>query len=752
MSASVIRIETIDIAPIILSLDLGGDEPIGLQVTGPQGPPGSGGIAGPQGAVGATGPSGLTGLAGPAGPAGATGPVGAAGPAGAAGAQGPAGPTGATGATGAAGVAGPAGAAGAQGPAGATGSAGPAGPQGNPGVVLSAQNIWTGQNSVAIATLTDAATVAWATTNAQKAKVTLGGNRVMAVVTGLVEGATYRLWVVQDATGSRSLDWTTGNVAGAFDFGSDGPPVLSTEASVADLLEFESVVIAGTLKLRLTAIRKGFGRTAAPYPLDVFSGPAALAAWGTFAWKQAALNQPALTVDDGTPVTSAMGANGIVGGSFTGQRIAKLFAQAGSATLEQATLGLRPTLWNQGREGLPEVRFQYRLGTAGNKMLQVLTPPAARSGRDITHVWVQRATGETYSASGNVGWNANTLLTSYTGSGQAHGDSTTSVDPATGNWATNHRVFLGTGGWADGNAPLKPTIKYAVHVTRYDATGVTLWVDGKKVAFTATLATNANVQPYKLGQLNDIAGGYEHVAYLGSAFFPALTDAQVTEITNLLHARLYGATPQSLWLFDGDSITAGYSVADGNRDRRDLSWPYDLVTALTPTQRALVTAANLGHASAHLETAASTEHKLMLNQTGKVNAHLAGYAASYTHRVVVLCAGTNDIAFGTTDANAILTKLSTYRTAALAAGATRVLICTQVPRQTFTAPQETVRTTLNGLILSTFGTDAIDVAAQNWKPGGAADWSSCYQDGAHPNANGRALFVAAIKATMVGLV
>lgn len=116
---------------------------------------------------------------------------------------------------------------------------------------------WTAAQTYPLTTLTDAANISWTASSAQKAKVTLGGNRTMNAVTGAVEGSTYLLWVLQDATGSRTITWTTTG-AGSFDFGADGAPTLTTTASRADLLAFEAISIGGTLKLRFTGLRKGF--------------------------------------------------------------------------------------------------------------------------------------------------------------------------------------------------------------------------------------------------------------------------------------------------------------------------------------------------------------------------------------------------------------------------------------------------------------------------------------------------------------
>ncbi len=122
---------------------------------------------------------------------------------------------------------------------------------------LNVAQSWTKQQTSALATITDQATLAWDVSGAQKAKVTLGGNRTMGAVTNAVEGTTYYLWVIQDATGSRTITWTTTG-AGSFDFGAVGAPTLTTTASKADLLVFEAISIAGTLKLRYVGSAKAF--------------------------------------------------------------------------------------------------------------------------------------------------------------------------------------------------------------------------------------------------------------------------------------------------------------------------------------------------------------------------------------------------------------------------------------------------------------------------------------------------------------
>lgn len=120
-----------------------------------------------------------------------------------------------------------------------------------------AQTAWMGAQSFPIVSLVDQANIIWQANLAQKAKVILGGNRVFNAVLGVVEGTTYYLWVIQDGTGTRIPTFTTSGT-GSFDFGATGVPTFTTTASRADLLVFESVTIAGTLKLRYCGIAKGF--------------------------------------------------------------------------------------------------------------------------------------------------------------------------------------------------------------------------------------------------------------------------------------------------------------------------------------------------------------------------------------------------------------------------------------------------------------------------------------------------------------
>lgn len=122
---------------------------------------------------------------------------------------------------------------------------------------LSTAQAWTAQQTSTLATLTDAANIAWDVSTAQKAKVTLTASRTMSAVTNAVEGTTYLLWAIQNGTGGWSLSFASSG-AGSFDFGTDGAPSITTTANQASLLAFEAISIGGTLKLRFAGIKKGF--------------------------------------------------------------------------------------------------------------------------------------------------------------------------------------------------------------------------------------------------------------------------------------------------------------------------------------------------------------------------------------------------------------------------------------------------------------------------------------------------------------
>lgn len=100
-------------------------------------------------------------------------------------------------------------------------------------LVLNRVNSYTKQQGFGVATLTDAATIAWNLNDAQSAQVTLGGNRTLGQPSNIVSGNTYILVVKQDGTGSRTLAFHADYL---FPGGTD--PTLSTGANAIDVLTF----------------------------------------------------------------------------------------------------------------------------------------------------------------------------------------------------------------------------------------------------------------------------------------------------------------------------------------------------------------------------------------------------------------------------------------------------------------------------------------------------------------------------------
>ena len=90
-----------------------------------------------------------------------------------------------------------------------------------------------GRYAVEIATLTDAATITPDFGANQNFTVTLAGNRTLANPTNIVVGQTGSIFVVQDATGSRTLSFGT-----YYDFTGGTAPTLSSGAAAVDRIDY----------------------------------------------------------------------------------------------------------------------------------------------------------------------------------------------------------------------------------------------------------------------------------------------------------------------------------------------------------------------------------------------------------------------------------------------------------------------------------------------------------------------------------
>ena len=98
-----------------------------------------------------------------------------------------------------------------------------------------------------VSTLTDAATITPNLASNSTFTVTLGGNRTMANPTGMVEGQSGSIFIVQDGTGGRTLSWGS-----YWDFIGGTAPSLSTTPGAVDRVDF-IVRSAGSIHTVFTA-------------------------------------------------------------------------------------------------------------------------------------------------------------------------------------------------------------------------------------------------------------------------------------------------------------------------------------------------------------------------------------------------------------------------------------------------------------------------------------------------------------------
>ena len=101
--------------------------------------------------------------------------------------------------------------------------------------VLGTAQEYTRTHNFNATTLTDGANISWDLSQNQVASVTLAGNRTLSNPTNQVDGAVYILIVKQDATGGRTLAFSSN-----YKFAGGSAPSLTTTASRADVLTFVS--------------------------------------------------------------------------------------------------------------------------------------------------------------------------------------------------------------------------------------------------------------------------------------------------------------------------------------------------------------------------------------------------------------------------------------------------------------------------------------------------------------------------------
>lgn len=90
-----------------------------------------------------------------------------------------------------------------------------------------------GPLAATVTTLTDGSTITPDFSVSNNFTVTLGGNRTMANPTNPVVGQSGSIFIVQDATGSRTLSWGSN-----WDWSNGIAPTLTTTASAVDRVDF----------------------------------------------------------------------------------------------------------------------------------------------------------------------------------------------------------------------------------------------------------------------------------------------------------------------------------------------------------------------------------------------------------------------------------------------------------------------------------------------------------------------------------
>jgi len=90
-----------------------------------------------------------------------------------------------------------------------------------------------GRYAVEVATLTDGATITPDFGANQNFTVTLAGNRTLANPSNIVVGQTGSIFIVQDATGGRTLSYGS-----YFKFPAATAPTLSTDANAVDRIDY----------------------------------------------------------------------------------------------------------------------------------------------------------------------------------------------------------------------------------------------------------------------------------------------------------------------------------------------------------------------------------------------------------------------------------------------------------------------------------------------------------------------------------
>lgn len=490
-----------------------------------------------------------------------------------------------------------------------------------------------------------------------------------------------------------------------------------------------------------------FGST--PWPLDYLGGE--LASWGVYALRKSMVSQPAMDIrrgSDSTDLTVNFKTDGTLDTAaavaFFGsdrKAVKTWYDQSGNANhFVQTTDALKPGFSIPTPLALPLVEFEfgqdaYPIGLANSNKTFALSPgfnlSSATGYTCYTVILLRDRTADgmsTFNGVGNVvygdgGGNPLLITEGYAQSG---------VTP-------NFRLWRG-GSFADISPYRAANLRPSVLVQRLsDGTPKNILTSD---AVHHISATPSNVFEQTLTNFG-IAGGFNTtgVSLLACIFYSGIhSDEQVATMAGLLQKRFGYLAPTYQIFFAGDSLSAERDSTTAYDDRL-LSWPYQLISSMGLKDARATNVAVSGRTIAQAEGW----------DTGFVDAE---YNAAYSKHVLTVCLGTNDIYFGANAATAY-SSLKSYCDNRRTAGWTNILVCTIPPRQNFDVGQEVIRQAFNTLILANGDSafDAVaDVASQNWQPSGVGDWTTNYQDGVHPNAAGRTLFVNAVQPVLAGLL
>lgn len=484
------------------------------------------------------------------------------------------------------------------------------------------------------------------------------------------------------------------------------------------------------------------GGGAPPAPLDAWTGNAPVFGISTRALSKAKAGTAAGTLINGAASTQTF--NFLGSGELDQAAIATFLSgkggwsavvdQVNGLTVSQSTTDNTPS-WRVNALGRPTLSLYNSINFAGlgtgPRAFSVASGPTVSAANGSTIYMVLQSLGTyTGTASEQDGLPGLSFGTQF---GMFSGTRTSGVSGPI--WNT----------WLNGSAPsmlnIAPSnLGFSVVALRYTGTTIEVTCDGYTYSISGTALSGAlSTIGWLLNSGSFATDGSDILAFILAQGHSA---SDVAANCAALRTWVGLKYPTDLLVFVGDSITAGYQ-ASITTDVWELSWPWAGVGGQPAFSK--VRALNYARQSFQI---ADLSADVSFGFASLITARPS--VADFTNKIVVVMAGTNDINAGGTGAQAI-TDLTALVASYKSAGATKVGVCTQIPRQGFTTLQNTQLAILNAGILSGIGDLQIDMASLNWVPGG--DWTVNYQgDGTHPNTSGVAMMSAFAKPIITPLL